>query len=344
MGQGRPRAINPDDCFVRPISLSDFRQPTKHAHVFVAYVEVSSILGRITDWYLRGAKSIAEFRRFELDLMTWIGKLPECLQPTDASGRLKPYDFHLWQLYLPYLSALCIMHRTSRRTETLHLTALLASSCTVRIVEDLLARDDLRCVNAMLAIYLLIAGLALLSTYEHPNVWPNARPDFEVVVRALDELSKTWHTAKGSLRILRRAQELIKTRPISGILKLEAHEDHVVYFERFGEDFCSQWNFLLPLIKTKKPLIPQDGNGNNTTLASATSGLPLGIPTVDDGLQPGVPTAFPQAVDVPDLDFSQLLMTSLTPESTDICMGQYSDWFLQGWEQDYTGDFSSFDV
>lgn len=215
---------------MRSISASDFRQPSKHAHLFVAYVEVSSILGRITDWYLRGAKSLSEFRRIELELKRWADQLPAPLRPTDTSGRPRPYDFNLWQLYLPYLSALCIMYRTSRRTESLHLTALLASSCTVRIVEDLLARDELRCVNAMLAIYLLTAGLALLSTHEQPSIWPNSKPDFEVVIRSLDELSATWHTAKGSLRILRRAQELIRMRPTSGTQKLEAHEDHAEYF------------------------------------------------------------------------------------------------------------------
>lgn len=329
---------------MKPISLSDFRQPTRHAYAFVAYVEISSILGRITDWYLRGAKSISEFRRIELDLRIWIEQLPECLQPIDASGRPRSYDFHLWQLYLPYFSALCIMYRTSRRTENLHLTALFASSCTVRIVEDLLARDDLRCVNAMLAIYLLTAGVTLLGSYEHPHVWPKAKPDFEVVVRALDELSRTWHTAKGSLRVLWRAQELIRKRSKSGTQRLEAHEDHSAYFERFGQDFCSQWNFLMPLIKSKRLSVPQNDIGQNTVPTITASNLQLGNPVVDHDLQPDVQASTCQAVDLTAFDIDQLGMTSLTPESTDICMGQYSDWFLQGWEHENVGDFASFDL
>lgn len=88
--------------------------------------------------------------------------------------------------------------------------------------------------------------------------------------------------------------------------------------------------------------MPQNGNDEGTAPVNASSEFQLGTHVVEHALQPDIPPTARQGVDFADFDFPEIGMISLTPESTDICMGQYSDWFLQGWEHDYAGDSALF--
>jgi len=80
--------------------------------------------------------------------------------------------------------------------------SLLASSFLAGIFEDFLARDELRYLGPIFTFYLLAAGMAQLSCYRYTGLWDAAAKDLDVMFRALDELSKRWPSAVGSLRHL----------------------------------------------------------------------------------------------------------------------------------------------
>ena len=80
--------------------------------------------------------------------------------------------------------------------------ALLASSFVAGIFEDFMARDELRFVGPIFTFYCLTAGMAQLSCYRHTGIIDIAEENLAIMGRALQELSKRWPSAVGSLRHL----------------------------------------------------------------------------------------------------------------------------------------------
>lgn len=171
MGQGRPRTIHLEDCSIGWPSVSDFLTPDKRAHLFVAHVCISGILGDLTQWYLRGGSDSTEKRlEFERRIKGWIEKLPPEIRILDDHGSPRPYDCDTRFLLLPYFTAISILHKPRLPSKSLGrsqptIASTIASSCTARIFEDALARGEVRNGVAMQAIYLLIAGICQLSNY-----------------------------------------------------------------------------------------------------------------------------------------------------------------------------------
>lgn len=170
-GQGRPRAIHLEDCNISWPTVEDFSIVDKRAHLFVAYVKISGVLGDLTQWYLRGCQDF-ESRQlaFESAIQKLIKDLPKELRILDDSGNNRPYDSEVRQLYLPYFTAISILYRPKLRSKSTGCSqatigSTLASSCVARIFEDELARNEVRNGVAMHAIYLLIAGIGELSNY-----------------------------------------------------------------------------------------------------------------------------------------------------------------------------------
>ena len=311
-GQGRPRAIHNDDCFVKAVSIEDFDGPSKEAHIFVAYVSISLILGRMTDWYLRGKKANSQKASIEADLFSWIEDLPLIIRPADSMGKLHGYDFNTRQLYLPYFTAICILYRVQPSSDTLSAAAIMASSCIVRLVEDFIARDQLRHMNAMLAIYLLVAGLGQLSCFGRPDLWTSSKRELEVVVHALEELSRTWHTAKGSLRILRRAQQIMIRHQPTQPLKLESKPEALSYFEPFSQDFCGKWGLLMPMMR------------NSVQHTSST------FPDIQGDFR------LPDGTNMFGEDADRMTNSTVSPTAN-----AYGNWLLEEWEDDFPYDFNN---
>lgn len=175
LGQGRPRAIHLDDCNIKWPTVADFPAPTKHAHLFVAYVKIAGILGDLTQWYLRGCpEKTKKHSLFESQICDWIHDLPSELYIVDSSGNYLPYDCDTRFLLIPYFTAIAVLYKpklpsTSSGGSRPTLSSTIASSCVARIFEDALARNDVRNGVAMQAIYLLIAGICQLSNYGERN-------------------------------------------------------------------------------------------------------------------------------------------------------------------------------
>jgi hypothetical protein len=308
--------------------------------LFVAYVSISSILGRLTEWYLRGSQSPSQRNRIEEDLHRWIDDLPEELRTTDSSGRPRPYDFDTRQLSLPYFTAISILYRPHHLSGECNAASVLASSCVVRIVEDFLARDELRYINAMLAIYLLVAGLGQLSCHRVPDLWSSSATELDIVVQALEELAHTWHTAKGSLRILRKAQSIVASRPSnSTAIPIKTHPDYLSYFSPFGEGFCSKWSLLIPAMKAAVPTLtetdPQQHLPVDMLTPPTTShnqnlsalGIP-GVPQQDTLFTAAGEDFVPSQDELGELGMNAKIMTTYSDDNS---IHGYGDWLLQNW-------------
>lgn len=170
-GQGRPRAIHLEDCSAKWPDVSDFAVPSTCAHLWVAYVRISGILGDLSQWHLRGCpEGEKKTQSFEKDIKDWIQTLPSELRVCDDMGNMLPYDCNTRFLYLPYFTAISILYKPKlpsgpKGSPQLTLGSTIAASCVARIFEDALARNEVRHGVAMQAIYLLIAGICQLGSY-----------------------------------------------------------------------------------------------------------------------------------------------------------------------------------
>lgn len=219
-GHGRPRAIDLKLADVSPISVLDFDGATSFADLFSAYVGISCILGRLTcimkilrltsapgdltQSYLRKQGLQEQKKSLEDRLFRWLKTLPDHLQLCKATeGRpLKPYSFEARQIHVQYFTVLVILNRPLDPKLAPSTASLLASSYIAGIFEDFMARDELRYLGPIFTFYCLTAGMAQLSCYRYSEIVGLAEQDFDILARALEELSKRWPTAVGSLKHL----------------------------------------------------------------------------------------------------------------------------------------------
>jgi hypothetical protein len=101
-----------------------------------------------------------------------------------------------------YFSTLNILYRPVNPNSAPSVASILASSFISGIFEELLVRDDLRYLGPMFSFYLLASGVVQLSCYRWTGLWSSAQDDFEITLRALEELGKRWQSASGSLKNL----------------------------------------------------------------------------------------------------------------------------------------------
>lgn len=203
-GQGRPRAINIEDSDVRPASLDDFTHMDKNAQLFVAHVRVCLILGTLAESCIRNGLTHSKRAVIENDLRKWVDELPLCLrmncQIADQTRRM--YDLEVWQLHVPYFTALTILYRPHCNTSIPSPVTLLSSSCVVGIFEDFLARDDVRRLNSIFTFHLLVASFPQLTYYKYTTVRSSVQDELNLITMALREMSKQWDSALGPLRII----------------------------------------------------------------------------------------------------------------------------------------------
>jgi hypothetical protein len=203
-GHGRPRAIDLKLADVSPISAADFEGFPGSASLFSAYVGISCLLGDLTQSYLRKHGLQEHKKSFEDRLFRWLKTLPTNLQLCrPIEGRpLRQYSFESRQLHVQYFSVLVILYRSPDPKVNPSVASLLASSFIAGIFEDFMARDELRYLGPIFTFYCLTAGMAQLSCYRYSGLVGIAEENLGIIFRALEELSKRWPSAVGSLKHL----------------------------------------------------------------------------------------------------------------------------------------------
>lgn len=264
-----------EDCEVAPPCPEDFQDSSSNSTLFIAYVEISSILGHLTEHCRRKTLTREARQNLENRLYRWTRDLSPslrlfCTRSTSEDGTstkttLARYNFESRQLHIPYFTCLAIMLRPNPG-ESASLGVLLASSFIAWIFEDFLARDEIQFLSPVFTFHLLAAGIGLLSCNNVPSHREKAAGSLESIYLALEELAKRWSSAKGSLRALKSiAEKQRSTSTIDEIPSMTLSREHQPFFEAFGPELSWAWSYFMDI---------EEAAGNGGTNRSMVAGIP----------------------------------------------------------------------
>ncbi|KAL2809084.1 fungal-specific transcription factor domain-containing protein [Aspergillus granulosus] len=256
-GQGRPLVVNLGDSELKPPCMEDFRGSSLRPELFIAYVEICSILGHLTQCCRRDSLTRRTRQSVCRSLQRWIQGLSESLRlfaDFDTSDGeclttrkvLSTYNFEARQLHIPYFICLTILCRAPSPQHPPSATVILASSYIVAIFEDFLARDELQFLGSIFTFYLLAAGLGLLSCRRVPALWSKVAPNMQTIYASLEQLAKRWPSAMAPLRVLRSipSEQRATVPSMAQVPKLA--DDHIPFFNTFGPGLTWAWEEFMP--------------------------------------------------------------------------------------------------
>ncbi|KAJ5692909.1 hypothetical protein N7462_002332 [Penicillium macrosclerotiorum] len=253
-GQGRPLAVGIDDCELAPPCLEDFHDSSANGSLFIAYVEISSILGHLTQCYRRKSFSRHMRQAIENRLYRWTRDLPASLRlyqsPASAEWETasqsipSEYSFEARQLHIPYFICLAIMCRSNPGNSPSP-AVVLSSSFVAGIFEDFLARDEIQFLGPIFTFHLLAAGIGLLSCNNVPTLWGKAQVSLQTIYLSLDVLAKRWSSAKGSLMALKSIADKQQITRSNATALLTLPREHQPFFADFGPDISWAWSYIM---------------------------------------------------------------------------------------------------
>ena len=238
--------------------------------VFIAFVDLSLVLGRFTTNVLRGVPSRVHNADIENALYRWIKSLPEPIRLSPRIQFLKPHDFECRQIHVLYYVSLILLHRAHAVDGPFPIAAVIAASTVAGIFEEFLARDKVQYLGPMFTFHLLAAAIALLSCYRYPDLWATALEDIETIRQAQVEMAKKWPSALGSIRSFEKMYELTvnTTERRSSGPQTKFMRDQAIYFEDVDISLCRMWQVL----QTMNVISSDIGSWN---IADATMASPL---------------------------------------------------------------------
>ncbi|KAJ5138213.1 uncharacterized protein N7515_003061 [Penicillium bovifimosum] len=247
---GRPRAISLADSDVALPSPHDFVNVHHDGALFSAYVNISLILGDVTETYLRHQITVPKQRNFRHALYCWVNELPSNLRLFSQShnGQLNPYNLRTRSLHVPYFVILTFLYRSASPPDVPITIAAVASSFLAGIFEEFLARDEFRFQAPVFKFYAFAAGMAqaharaFLSTPSE-----TLTEESEIVNTSLIALAVRWSSANDNLRILQNANKKMtvhQQKPSLSPLS-SSHEAHSL-FSALGPDLCRLWHLIQP--------------------------------------------------------------------------------------------------
>jgi hypothetical protein len=239
--QSKPTIIDPSDCRIQLPTLVDFPldpASQRKGQIFCHWVRLCSIIGDIAKTLSRTAdsspSSLSQFpHELRQRLIDWAHSLPAELQLPIRSAYTITFDKDVHQLYLPYLTTIIVLHlkRSAHALPQALPPAILAASCIVRILKDILSRGNTRFLMAISCWYAGTAFIALLQACRIEHLSKDAHEGLDILVRAMDQLQQMWATAnvirQGFNRLRQAAQahnkplsrpEPAKAAPGPGIL------------------------------------------------------------------------------------------------------------------------------
>ena len=317
----------------------------------MAYVEISSILGELTQFCSRANLTRQKRTSVENSLYRWSRELPEQLRlfrkitPNENTATSKlvlaPYNFEARQMHVPYFIIITILYRSAGPGNSPSSAALLAASFVAGIFEDFLARDQIRSLGPIYTFYLLAAGVGLTHCYTYPHLWERAEQDLRIVYNSLRELSKRWPSGTGCLKALQGMMEEVSKNPRQSerlqqpsLLTL----DEQTYFTGFGMDLCRLGDVILSPYNHDFPdssRRPDDDQCARTVSDMMTAGILAELKAPGDGAA-GVDEYLPLA---PVIDPQHPGQAAAGGEGADMSdeflYGQYEgigNWLLRDWD------------
>lgn len=213
--QSKPCIIDPDDCNVQELTLADFPDDPvmqRKGEVFIQWVRLCAIIGRIAKTLSRSgsatASSLPSTIELRQELVDWVRAIPPHLQLPINSARTRWFDRDVHQLYLPYLTTIIVLHlrRSAHALPQALPPAIVAASCIVRILKDILSRGDARFLMAITCWYSGTAFIALIQACRIENLRKDANDGLDVLTNAVAQLQNMW----GSANVIRRGFDRLR--------------------------------------------------------------------------------------------------------------------------------------
>ena len=164
---GRPEMLKAPDFDIRPLDISDFETDNRQAHIFIGYTQLALILGRMLPGQHRetpvGPQEVLSILEC---LKDWVRDVPPELHLYDASQLTRAYRRDVYELYLVYFTCIIVCFHVCGqvfRPSTTSRISLVASSCMIRLYQEMDFRDD---INYLLAInnwYLMVTSVPQLN-------------------------------------------------------------------------------------------------------------------------------------------------------------------------------------
>ncbi|KAK4210091.1 major facilitator superfamily domain-containing protein [Rhypophila decipiens] len=210
--QSKPCIIDPEDCNIQELTLDDFPADPRlqrKGEIFIYWVRLCAIIGRVAKTLSRTGASSSEpnasapteniTASLRNDLIEWITSLPAHLQLPIESARTETFDKDVHQLHLPYLTTIIILHlrRSTTSSDLPHALppAILAASCIVRIMRDILSRGDTRFLMPITCWYSGTAFIALLQAVRIREIAADANEGLDVLTGMINQLRGMWGSA-----------------------------------------------------------------------------------------------------------------------------------------------------
>lgn len=199
--QSKPAIIDPADCNIQEPTLADFppdAQSQHHGEIFIYWVRLCAIIGRIAKVLLKSNEKSAPLPiELREELVSWVHSLPARLQLPIKSARTETFDRDVHQLHLFYLTTIIILHlkRSGGQLPQALPPAIIAASCTARILRDILARGNSRFLMAITCWHTGTAFIALLQACRIQHLTKSANEDLDILAIAVGELQKMWASA-----------------------------------------------------------------------------------------------------------------------------------------------------
>ncbi|KAK0391763.1 hypothetical protein NLU13_1262 [Sarocladium strictum] len=219
--QSKPCIIDPDDCNVQELTLADFPGDPimqRKGEVFIYWVRLCAIIGRIAKTLARAgsstSSSLPSTTELRQELVDWIRSVPPHLRLPINSARTRWFDRDVHQLYLPYLTTIIILHlrRSTHALPQALPPAIVAASCIVRILKDILSRGDARFLMAITCWYSGTAFIALIQACRIENLRKDANDGLDVLTNTVAQLQRMW----GSANVIRRGFDRLRESNLHG--------------------------------------------------------------------------------------------------------------------------------
>lgn len=139
-----------------------------------------------------------------------------------------------------------------------------------------MARDELRYLGPIYTFYCLTSGMTQLACYRYSGLVDLAEENLAIISRALQDLSKRWPSAVGSLKHLyvgwytRRwcianyhcrmdVREKVIQRPSLGHFPdISLPSTTLPFFSDFGPDLCRMWHPIYERVPQSTCIAPQE--------------------------------------------------------------------------------------
>ena len=274
------------------------------------FVQITSILGDMTEHYRRGMLTDRKKIEFEDTLRRWLKAVPFNLRLYHPeTKKVNEYNFKVRQLHTLYFAALIILFRHEKRDQPPSPVSLLAASFISGIFEEHLTWEDIPHLSVTNIFYLMVAALLQLSYQRSPSLASDRSQELEIIRLSLDGLKKRFPSALGAERVLNQMMKHSTTLlDTAQSTRMTLTADQEEFFAPFGPELCRKW----PLVFHRQPGFLAGINdfadishANNAATSAkqadqpgySSNGLPQGRPTgidPDASLDNDAPLLFDQ--------------------------------------------------